>query len=243
MDSLLQLTLLAASIGLLHTAMGPDHYLPFVVLGRAEGWTLRKTLVWTTICGLAHVLSSVVLGGLGLGLGWAVPYMTELEGVRGDLASYILIGFGLIYFTWGLWRGRRGHSHQHRHTDGTIHVHSHSHQTDADRAGHDLSEHEETPHVKSHRRTLWALFVVFVLGPCEPLIPVIMVPAANHSLWGVMVVTAVFGVCTIGTMLALVALGFCGLRLVLFQRLERYAHAAAGFAILASGLAIKCLGL
>ncbi len=243
MDSLFQLALLAASIGLLHTAMGPDHYLPFVVLGRAEGWTLRKTLFWTAVCGVAHVLSSVVLGGLGMGLGWAVPYMEGLEGVRGDLASYALIGFGLLYFAWGLWRGRRGHAHSHRHLDGTVHTHAHHHEDAEEGSTHELREHEETPHVKSHRRTLWALFVVFVLGPCEPLIPVIMVPAASHSLWGVAVVTAVFAACTIGTMLTLVALGYCGLRLVLFQRLERYAHAAAGFAILASGLAIKCLGL
>ena len=243
MDSLFHLTLLAASIGLLHTAMGPDHYLPFVVLGRAGGWTLRKTLLWTAVCGLGHVLSSVALGGLGMALGWAVPYMEELEGVRGDLASTLLIGFGLVYFAWGLWRGRRGHSHSHHHADGTVHSHTHAHAAAAERADHERCEHEEAPHVKSHRRTLWALFVVFVLGPCEPLIPVIMVPAASHSLWGVAAVTAVFAACTIGTMLVLVTVGYCGLRLVLFQRLERYAHAAAGFAILASGLAIRCLGL
>ncbi len=243
MDGIHQLAFLAASIGLLHTAMGPDHYLPFVVLGRAEGWTLRKTLFWTAICGLGHVLSSVALGGLGMALGWAVPYMEGIEGTRGDLASYTLIGFGLIYFAWGVWRGRRGHSHQHRHSDGTVHVHSHAHEHDAERTDHARTEHEEGAHVRSHRRTLWALFVVFILGPCEPLIPVLMVPAASHSLWGVATVTAVFAVCTIGTMLAMVALGFCGLQLVVFQRLERYSHAAAGFAILVSGLAIKCLGL
>ena len=239
----MQLALLAASIGLLHTVMGPDHYLPFIVLGRAEGWTLRKTLVWTGVCGLGHVLSSVALGSIGLALGWAVPYMEELEGARGDLASTVLIGFGLVYFAWGVWRGRRGHSHQHHHQDGTVHSHSHAHQGAAEQAGHDRCAHEESPHVKSHRRTLWALFVVFVLGPCEPLIPVIMAPAASHSLWGVAAVTAVFAVCTISTMLIFVTLGYYGLQLAFFQRLERYAHAAAGFAILASGLAIRCLGL
>lgn len=243
MDGLLQLALLAASIGLLHTAAGPDHYLPFVVLGRAEGWTLRKTLAWTAICGVAHVLSSVVLGGLGIALGWALPHMESFESIRGDLASYLLIGFGLLYFGWGLWRGRKGHSHQHFHSDGTVHAHSHAHQRQGSDSAHEQREHEERAHVAAHRRTLWALFVVFVLGPCEPLIPVIMVPAIRHSVWGVAAVTAIFGVVTISTMLGLVTLGYYGLRLALFQKLERYAHAAAGFAILASGLAIKFLGL
>jgi len=181
MDSLFQLALLAASIGLLHTAMGPDHYLPFVVLGRAEGWTLRKTLFWTAVCGVAHVLSSVVLGGLGMGLGWAVPYMEGLEGVRGDLASYALIGFGLLYFAWGLWRGRRGHAHSHRHLDGTVHTHAHHHEDAEEGSTHELREHEETPHVKSHRRTLWALFVVFVLGPTSCGWP--PAPSAPCSRW------------------------------------------------------------
>ena len=35
----------AATLGLVHTVIGPDHYLPFIVIGRAREWTLRKTLL------------------------------------------------------------------------------------------------------------------------------------------------------------------------------------------------------
>jgi len=55
----------AFSIGLLHTLFGPDHYLPFIAMSRARRWNLRKTLIVTLLCGVGHVLSSVLLGFLG----------------------------------------------------------------------------------------------------------------------------------------------------------------------------------
>ena len=42
------LVLTAASIGFVHTLLGPDHYLPFVAMGAARRWSTRKTL-WITI--------------------------------------------------------------------------------------------------------------------------------------------------------------------------------------------------
>lgn len=234
----------AASIGIIHTAIGPDHYLPFIVLGKAEGWTLRKTLFWTAVCGVGHVLSSVVLGAIGIALGWAVGGMEAFEGYRGDIAAYALLGFGALYGIWGLWRGRRGHRHAHIHADGTVHTHGHDHAKEP-AAGHEQAAHEDNEHAAAHRRrrTFWALFIVFVLGPCEPLIPLLMVPAAAHSVGGVVLVTTTFCVLTVGMMVAIVALGYTGLKLIRLAPLERWSHALAGFAIVASGLAIKVLGL
>ena len=233
----------ALIIGLTHTALGPDHYLPFIVLGRAEGWPLRKTLRWTAICGLGHVLSSVVVGALGIGLGWALGAMESFEGVRGELAGLALMTFGLLYLAWGLWRGRRGHVHPHVHQDGTMHAHRHGHASEAPGPQHQHAPHDQPDHVAAHRRTVWAMFVVFVLGPCEPLIPLLMVPATGHSLAGVALVTLVFGLATVGTMLTVVTLGYYGARLVNFRGMERWAHAMAGAAILVSGLLISVFGL
>jgi len=248
------------SVALIHTLIGPDHYLPFIVLGRAEGWTLRKTLVWTFLCGVGHVLSSIVLGVLAVGLGWAVSSVQRFEALRGHFAALVLIAFGLIYFLWGLWRGRRGHSHVHVHADGSLHKHPHDHPTAAAlvdgrsvaRASlggaapapvHERAAHEEPGHVTRHRRTLWVLFIIFVLGPCEPLIALLLAPASRQDLGGVLLVAGLFGAVTVATMLGVVALGTFGIRLVRLQRLERYAHALAGFAILVSGLMIQLLGV
>ena len=94
----------AAAVGFLHTVMGPDHFLPFIAMSRAGGWSLRKTAVVTTACGIGHVLSSVVLGLLGLALGVAVARLVAIEEFRGDVAGWLLLGFGLAYMVWGLHR-------------------------------------------------------------------------------------------------------------------------------------------
>ena len=62
----------AASIGFLHTLLGPDHYVPFIALAQSGRWALRKTALVTFLCGVGHVGSSVALGFAGIALGSAV---------------------------------------------------------------------------------------------------------------------------------------------------------------------------
>ncbi len=227
----------AVSLGFVHTVTGPDHYLPFIVIGRARNWSLARTLTVTALCGLGHVLSSVVLGMIGIALGVAVGKLTVIEGVRGNLAAWLLISFGLVYGIWGLrqaWRSKP-HFHLHTHADGTVHQHSHQHHAD--------HAHPHLDEGQARSITPWALFIIFVLGPCEPLIPLLMYPAANHSVAGMVGVAVIFSVVTIGTMLVMVFLAERGIRLIPTGGLERYAHALAGLAILGSGLAIQFMGL
>lgn len=225
----------AASIGFVHTITGPDHYLPFIVIGRARRWPLRRTLLTTAICGLGHVASSVVLGLLGIGLGIALNRLEFIEGARGELAAWLLISFGLIYAAWGIRQAvrNRPHTHEHAHADGTFHDHRHHHH----------NEHTHVHEEKGRSLTPWALFVIFVLGPCEPLIPILMYPAAQANVGGLILVTAIFAVVTIGTMLTMVFLAEKGIALLPLKKMERYAHVMAGLAIFSSGVAIRFLGL
>jgi len=227
----------AATVGFVHTLTGPDHYLPFIVLGRARKWSLNRTLAVTTLCGIGHVLGSVMLGLVGIGLGLAVGQLDIIEGVRGDIASSLLISFGLVYAVWGLRKAQRDqpHAHVHLHSDGTAHDHHHSH--------HHEHSHVHDGGVSKRNLTPWALFVIFVLGPCEPLIPILMYPAATSSFLDLALVTIIFAVVTVATMLLMVYLAQRGIRLIPLQRIERYTHAIAGVAILGSGLAIRFLGL
>jgi len=67
MDTTLTILLTTAvSVAFVHTLIGVDHTLPFIVIGRARDWPLRKVLGLTALCGLGHVLTSVVLGGVGI---------------------------------------------------------------------------------------------------------------------------------------------------------------------------------
>ena len=230
----------AASIGVVHTLLGPDHYLPFVALARSRAWSLRRTVAVTTMCGVGHVIGSIALGFVGLGLGWAVSGLVDVEAVRGIFAGWLLLAFGLAYTAWGVRRALRGrpHAHVHAHADGTLHLHPHHHREAEHGHPHDRPE-------RGLRAVLgpWTLFVIFVLGPCEPLIPLLMYPAAGGSWLDVAAVAGVFAVATIGTMLTVVVAGALGLaRLRLGPGSERWSHAFAGAALAACGLAVT-LGL
>lgn len=235
------LILTAASLAFLHTAAGPDHYLPFVLMGQAGRWSRAKTLTVTLACGLAHVLSSVVLGVVGIAFGVVLSRVVGLESFRDRLAGWLLIAFGLVYFLWGVQRAvrRQPHTHRHLHLDGTAHVHPHGHEKEhshvhtADAAAQ-LSVRSLTP---------WVVFSIFVLGPCKPLIPLLMYPAARKSMAGVILVTAVFGIITVATMLVAVLACQLGIERLPLGSLERYTHALAGVAITLCGLAIQILHL
>lgn len=230
------LILTAVSLGFFHTLFGPDHYLPFIVMSKARKWSLLKTSVITALCGLGHIGSSVLLGLLGVFLGITVSKLEFIESFRGNLAAWVLIIFGLIYFVWGVRKAFRNkpHQHSHFHLDGITHLHTHTH----------TEEHAHV-HTKEGKANItpWILFTIFVFGPCEPLIPVLMYPAAKSSTWGVVLVALVFGGVTILTMLGIVLISVLGINLIPTAKLERYTHALAGFSILLCGMAIQFLGL
>ncbi|MHC4891496.1 MAG: sulfite exporter TauE/SafE family protein, partial [Planctomycetota bacterium] len=123
------LVITAASIGFFHTILGPDHYLPFIMMSWARKWSVTKTTLITLLCGLGHIGSSVVLGMIGVSLGLAVKKLQIVESFRGNLAAWLLIAFGLVYLVWGLRRAyrKRPHEHRHTHTSETAHTHTHSH--------------------------------------------------------------------------------------------------------------------
>ncbi|MBW1816500.1 MAG: hypothetical protein JRF65_09045 [Deltaproteobacteria bacterium] len=103
------LLITAASVGFFHTLLGPDHYLPFIVMSKARKWSVGKTIWLTILCGIGHVGSSVVIGSIGIGVGIGVSKLEVFEGVRGSLAAWMFVVFGLSYFLWGLFRARIWH--------------------------------------------------------------------------------------------------------------------------------------
>ncbi len=223
MDSWPVLAASAASVGFLHTALGPDHYLPFVAIGAARRWSRRRLVVVTAACGLAHVGASLaialVIGGL-LGLGTA--RVEETFGWQGSVVAWALVALGTAYTAWGIWRPHRhGHRPPERIADGAA-------------GGGPRSAHRDV--------TIWALVLVFAFGPCEALIPLVMLPAAQGSPATLALVLGVFATATILTMLGLVLLLHAGVRLLPSERLARLGHPLAGVVVALCGVAIL-LGL
>jgi len=225
----------AITIGFIHTLVGPDHYIPFIIMGEARRWTIRRTMIITFLCGLGHVLSSVIVGLIGIGAGISLSKLEFFESFRGNIAAWLLIAFGLVYMLISLrslYRKRK-HVHAHHHADGTDHEHEHGH----------FSGHSHIHFENKKNMTPWILFLIFVLGPCEPLIPIVMYPAAENNFHGVIIVSLLFSLVTIATMMSVVLAFRLGFSRINLRPLESYVNVIAGATILVSGLAIQFLGL
>ena len=224
MSDLQLLLLTAVSVSFLHTLAGPDHYMPFVALAKARGWSVTRTLFWTLTCGFGHVGSSVLLGLGGAALGWSVSKISWAEQLRGGLAGWTFFGFGFVYCLWGLVRAKQNKQHKHFdvNDDGSVYVFEHRH-------GEAVAPKER------HAVTPWVMFIVFVLGPCEPMIPLLYFPAAKHSAGNMLLLVVVYTLFTLITMVTMVVLGFYGIHLLKTEKIEKYMHALGGFAILICG--------
>ena len=224
---------IASSIwGLIHTAAGPDHYLPFVALARANHWTIKRLSTITCLCGIGHVLSSIVLAGLGILLGNQLAELSDIQESRGHWATLLLLGVGFSYLIWGLRQSQKNkeHNHLHVHTNGMVHRHEHNH-------------HGEHSHIHSPRKSnfMWTLFVVFVLGPCESLIPLMMTAAGIGVFAGSLAVGLAFSLSTLATMMVAVLLGYHSLMYFKLPWLERHMHAVAGLVMILCALTILFL--
>ena len=106
------LLLSSLTIGALHS-LAPDHWIPFVALARAQQWSRWKTIYSVFLAGLGHVSSSVVIGLIGIAIGVATERVSGWETIRGDVASLLLIGFGVAYMIYGLKQLGKRHTHTH----------------------------------------------------------------------------------------------------------------------------------
>ncbi|MFB6319539.1 hypothetical protein [Saccharicrinis sp. FJH54] len=233
----------AAFLGFFHTATGPDHYIPFIVLSKARKWTQTRTMWITFISGIGHILGSVILGIIGIALGISLSKLELIEAHRGNIVSYLLLTFGLLYTAYGLYKFfTKG---KHFHLPGFLipkrirrlqHVVTHQ--------PYDLNKNfrvsDDTEDVT--KITPWILFLIFVFGPCEVLIPLLIFPAAKFSAMGIASVSIVFGITTILTMLIIVFLGYKGASTIKIKDGDRYFHLIAGMGILISGLGMQFFG-
>jgi len=221
----------AGTIACLHTAAGPDHYLPFIALSKTRGWTLARTMVWTLVCGCAHVWSSVLLGLGGAALGWGIRKTGWLESIRGGVAAWALLLFGFFYMIWGIIRGLKNRPHKHfdMAEDGKIYVYEHQH-------GQAVLPGER------HTVTPWVMFIIFLLGPCEPMIPLLFVPAVKESFSGMVLLVALYTLITLTTMLLIVAAGYYGLTFIKPVVAGRYMHTLGGFTLLVCGAGMIFMG-
>jgi hypothetical protein len=214
----------AIGISLIHTLTGPDHYLPFVALAKSGNWSIKKTFFWTILCGFAHVLSSILIGLMGIAVGLTLVKMNLIESARGTWASWMLLIFGVFYTLWGLYDLKRNKLHKHFEVNNEAEIFVYEH-----RNGESVLPNQK------FKVTPWVMFFIFALGPSEPLIPLLFYPTVEQSYFQVIVLVSVYTSVTILMMLLMVTLGYYGIQRFSFPSLEKYMGLLSGLVILICG--------
>jgi ABC-type nickel/cobalt efflux system permease component RcnA len=221
----------AGGTAILHTLI-PDHWLPFVLIGRSRGWTARATALVSACSALIHVSLSVLLGFLALGIGVAA---SEWIGETLERAGAgLLVLFGLAYAVWA-WR-KGGHFHPggrwfHARDDPASCAHP---EDDADPEHLFFHADGELIRGKPGWSGFWLALIVGA-NPCVLLLPILLA-AARHGVAALSLVCAAYAVPTVLLMVGLPTIGVAGVRRIPVPAVARYME-------MASGLLIALLGV
>ncbi len=91
------------AVAFLHAAL-PTHWLPFVLVGRAQKWSTGRTLGVTLLAGLGHVGLTIALGLALVVAGLALE--PRLGGLFHWAVGGLMVAVGLFYIA----RGRHNHA-------------------------------------------------------------------------------------------------------------------------------------
>ncbi len=100
------LFLAVLAVAAIHASL-PTHWLSFVLVARAQGWTRRHLLKLVLVSGLGHVTTTALVGLLAAALG--KDLQRHVSPMDTPFPAVILLAFGLYYVVMG-WR-REGHRH------------------------------------------------------------------------------------------------------------------------------------
>ena len=191
----------------LHAAL-PTHWLPFVLVGRAQRWSLPKTLLAVAAAGLAHIATTAVVGSLIVAAGMAVDEI--VAGLLPHLSAILLFGFGAFYLVKSAIRRP----------------------VMAGGPSLDLAE----PTV-GHATAFWGLVAVMALSPGEVLLPIYM-SSAQEGVGAMALLTLAFAIGTVLGMATFTSLARAGASVLKLERWARYEGAILGIALIAIGLLV-----
>lgn len=191
----------------LHAAL-PTHWLPFVLVGRAQRWTLARTLGAAATAGLAHIAATAVVGGLIVMAGLALNRW--VEGLLPHLSAALLFIFGAFYLA-----------------RATL-------MRPATASGPAL----ETPEpAVSNAAAFWGLVAVMAVQPGEVLLPIYL-STAEEGLAALSLLTLSFAAGTVAGMVLLTTLARAGASILRLERWARYEGAVLGLALIGLGLLV-----
>jgi nickel/cobalt exporter len=223
----------AAGVGFGHAIL-PDHWVPLAVVGRTRRYPLARVARLSGLAGVAHVLVSIVLGGVIIAVG--LQFRSTVQSAQDAIIGCVLILTGLGFAALEL--TGRGH----RHGRGYAHAHAHGH-TAEHRPDHDhphvLSSSEVDERVAAKERRLHGLASVMVpfgaaASPDLTILPVFLA-ATTAGVSTAISSLAIFAVVTIGTIVSLTLLACFGGHQIRGQWLERWGNAFTALVLVVIG--------
>ncbi len=206
---------------LLH-ALFPTHWLPFVLVGRAQGWTLRRVLATASVAATGHIIFTTLVGMLILGAGELLGQ--RAQGLLHYSAAVVLFGFGGFYLLRAF-QQRAVTAHAHAHLGGG--------------AYRELDE-GHPPARASDKAAFWGLVGLLALSPGEVLLSFYLT-GAPHGWAGLTLLSAVFLAGTLAGMVGLISFSWVGLARFRLERLVRYDSAILGGVLILLGVAVLVL--
>ena len=191
----------------LHAAL-PTHWLPFVLVGRGQRWTLTQVLTTVAIAGAAHIVTPAVVGGLIVAAGLVVDQW--IAGLLPGLSAGLLFLFGAFYLGKALLRPA------------------------VMAGGPSLALSEPTV---SHAAAFWGLVVMMAVSPGEVLLPIYLSQATEGPVV-LTALTLAFGVGTVLGMALFTVLARAGWSVLRLERWARYEGIILGLALILIGLLV-----
>jgi nickel/cobalt exporter len=200
-------------VAFFHAAI-PNHWLPFVLTSRVQGWTHPRTIRITALAGACHVAVTALLG-VGITL-FGTGLVHRLGPHFDRLAGALLIGFSLYYLirqARGKGHVHFGYPHEHLSDEPVEHSH-HDHDHNHDQ------HHHTSSRATSDRATIMSLLLFLTLSPCEAFLP-IYVSGIREGWAGFALLTAILSVGTVLGMVVFTSLSLTGLNRIRLGWLER----------------------
>lgn len=219
----------AAGVGFGHAIM-PDHWVPLAVVGRTRRYPLRQVARLSGLAGVAHVLVSVLLGGVIVAIG--LQFRSTIEHAQNTLVGLVLIATAVGFI--GLELSGRGHTHDHAGEAGHGHDHDdydHDHDHDDDHHHHQTASGHQ-----GRVRRLTGIMIPFgaAASPDLTILPVFLAAAAV-GVGTAIGSLAAFAVVTIATIVGLTVAATVGGYQLRGNWLERWGNAITAITLLVIG--------
>jgi nickel/cobalt exporter len=236
----------AAGVGFGHAVL-PDHWVPLAVLGRTRRYPPGRIARLSGLAGVAHVLVSIVLGGVVIAIG--LQFRSAIQSAQDAIVGSLLIATGAGFALLELLGAGHGHTHADGHTHAQVHTHPpdhthpHEHPPPSESYGpstvHPRGQPEAAP-ARTRIRSLAAVMVPFgaTASPDLTILPVFLASATVGAATA-LASLAIFALVTIGTIVGLTLVAARGGYELRGQWVERWGNVLTALVlVLIGGLVI-----